>query len=161
MKTSTPPKFTKASVKPSFPLLRCPGSRARNQSETLCYFRSLSLCTNNSGAEPARLNRGLKAPGGTLEVRSPNSGPCPRFNRLSFKCRLCLVLTDFRWLLLFPACRPGRCACYTFNPSSDGFLPADMGVCWQSIRAPRPAICVLRCFHQLEGDLSQNGISGK
>jgi len=49
------------------------------QNETLCFFRSLFLCTNNSGAEPARFNRGLKAPGGTLEVRSPDSGPCPRF----------------------------------------------------------------------------------
>jgi len=53
--------------------------RPSSRSETLCYFRSLFLCTNNSGAEPARLNRGLKAPGGTLEVRSPDSGPCPRF----------------------------------------------------------------------------------
>jgi hypothetical protein len=61
----------------------------------------------------------------------------------------------------FPACRPLYLACYTFSPSSDGLQPSEAGMCWQSIRAQGRAVRVLCCFSQLEGDLSQNGISGK
>jgi len=126
------------------------------------------VCTNNSGARPERSIRGLKASGGTLELRSPNLARAPAFFRAQIE-RGGEVIRPFKLernsnavqAYDFPACRLLYRACYTFDPSSVGLLPSEAGMCWQSIRAQGLAVCVLWCFSQLEGDLSQNGISGK
>ena len=65
----------------------------------------------------------------------------------------------------FLSCRLMWLACYTFMPTDNGFQPFKWIVCWQNHEAvdsgPGPAIRVLWCFYQSEGDLSQSGISGK
>jgi hypothetical protein len=95
------------------------GPTAFSQNETLCRFPSLFLCTNNSGARPARTIRGLKAPGGTLKSRSPTPARAPAISSIcAFEQRRHGHFEDPPCRHGFPACRPSRPACYTFNPAS-------------------------------------------
>src|SRR6266480_3639666 len=63
---------------------------------------------------------------------------------------------------IFPSCCPRRFTCYTFNPSSAGNSAVWGRTCVGNRFGLRGRLSVsFGCFHQLEGDLSQSGISGK